>query len=79
MPAVNAMIASTVEPARRGTAFGLASSAQAIAFMIGPLSAAYFASTSLGMGFVVCGALFALLALVVGLFSRVPNARPQPI
>lgn len=70
MPATNTLIASTVPPARRGTAFGLASSAQAFAFMVGPMSAAYFASTSLAVGFVVCGALFVALAIVVGLFSK---------
>lgn len=70
MPAVNGLIASAVEPARRGTAFGLASSAQAIAFMIGPMSAAYFASTSLELGFVVCSVLFVGLAVVLAVFGR---------
>ncbi len=79
MPATNSLIASTVEPARRGTAFGLASSAQAIAFMVGPLSAAYFASTSLAIGFVVCGIAFVALAIMVGLFSTSPKPRPLPV
>ena len=70
MPATNALIASTVEHARRGTAFGLASSAQAIAFMVGPMGAALFAATSLAAGFLVCAALFAALAVVVLVFGR---------
>jgi len=74
MPATNALIASTVEHARRGTAFGLASSAQAIAFMVGPMSAALFAATSLAAGFLVCAALFAALAVVVLVFGRPPTS-----
>ena len=73
------MIASTVDPARRGTAFGLARSAQAIAFMVGPMSAAYFASTSLTVGFAVAGALFVLLAVVVALFSRPVESAAEPV
>lgn len=65
MPATNTLIAETVDPARRGTAFGLASSAQAFAFMVGPMAAAYFATFSLDTGFVVCGVLFVALALMV--------------
>lgn len=79
MPAVNTLVASTVPSARRGTAFGLASSAQAFAFMVGPLSAAYFASTSLATGFVICGGLFVILAVVVGLFSKPPANQLQPV
>ena len=73
MPATNALIASTVEPARRGTAFGLASSAQAIAFMVGPMGAAAFAAYSLPAGFAVCGVLFVALAAVL-LVTRPPRA-----
>ncbi len=65
MPATNTLIAETVDPARRGTAFGLASSAQAFAFMVGPMAAAYFATFSLATGFAVCGLLFLGLALMV--------------
>jgi len=67
MPATNTLIAETVESSRRGTAFGLASSAQALAFMVGPMSAAVFAAISLPLGFVVCAGLFGLLALMVTL------------
>lgn len=70
MPATNALIASAVPVARRGTAFGLASSAQAVAFMAGPMSAAYFASVSLALGFAICGMLFAVLALAVALSAK---------
>lgn len=70
MPATNALIAASVEPARRGTAFGLASSAQALAFMAGPMSAAYFASVSLPLGFAITGACFVALALLVTAFPK---------
>ena len=79
MPAVNALIASTVDPVRRGTAFGLASSAQAVAFMVGPLSAAYFASVSLALGFIVCAACFVLLAAVLVLFASGRKLAPRPV
>jgi DHA1 family multidrug resistance protein-like MFS transporter len=75
MPATNTLIASSVEPARRGTAFGLASSAQAIAFMVGPMGAAAFAATSLTLGFAVCGVLFLVLGTLVAVASR-PVASP---
>ena len=78
MPATNALIASSVPSERRGTAFGLASSAQAIAFMVGPMSAAAFAATSLPVGFIVCGVLFAALGVVVGLFAKPRAQRPGP-
>ena len=65
MPATNTLIAETVPTSRRGTAFGLASSAQALAFMVGPMAAAFFATFSLGTGFLVCGLLFLGLALMV--------------
>ena len=79
MPATNAMIASTVDSARRGTAFGLASSAQAIAFMVGPMSAAYFAATSLALGFAVAGVFFAALAGMIAFASRPLEPAPRPV
>jgi DHA1 family multidrug resistance protein-like MFS transporter len=79
MPATNALIASTVDPARRGTAFGLASSAQAIAFMVGPMGAAAFAATSLSLGFAVCAVLFVVLALVVASASRPMRPADAPV
>ncbi len=65
MPATNTLIAETVEPSRRGTAFGLASSAQAVAFMAGPMAAAAFATFSLPAGFLFCAVAFAGLAALV--------------
>ncbi|GMV84811.1 MAG: hypothetical protein AMXMBFR80_06690 [Dehalococcoidia bacterium] len=62
MPATNTLIAATVAPARRGTAFGLASSAQAVAFMAGPMGAAGFAAVSLPAGFLFCALVFLVLA-----------------
>lgn len=73
MPATNTLIAETVEPARRGTAFGLASSAQAVAFMAGPMGAAGFAAFSLPAGFLFCGAAFLGLAALVAATGRAPR------
>ena len=65
MPATNTMIALNVSRDRRGTAFGIASAAQALAFMVGPMSAALFGRFSLKLGFVaVAGVMLALAALV---------------
>lgn len=72
MPSTNTLIAGSVDASRRGTAFGLASSAQAVAFMVGPMAAAGFAAVSLPLGFMAAGAFFAGLALLLGLFLREP-------
>ena len=73
MPATNTMIALNVSRERRGTAFGIGSAAQAIAFMIGPMSAAMFATASLKAGFVTVSVLLFALAAVVALFVREPK------
>jgi MFS family permease len=70
MPATNTLIAESVEPARRGTAFGLASSAQAVAFMAGPMGAAAFATVSLPVGFLFCAVAFAGLAGLVAVATH---------
>ena len=65
MPATNTMIALNASRDRRGTAFGIASAAQALAFMVGPMSAAMFGRFSLKLGFIaVAGVMLALAALV---------------
>ena len=66
VPASNALIAANVPRSRRGTAFGIASSAQAVALLVGPSGAAIFAAISLNLGFgVLVGT---LLVLGTGLF-----------
>ena len=72
MPASNTLIALNVSRDRRGTAFGIASAAQAIAFMAGPMSAAMFAVISLKTGFVVISVLLLGLAALIGFFVREP-------
>ena len=72
-PATNTLIALNTSRSRRGTAFGLASGAQAMAFMAGPMSATMFAASSLKAGFMVIGALMVVLAVVIGMFIREPN------
>lgn len=79
LPATNTLIAANVPRNRRGTAFGIASSAQALAFMAGPMGAAVIAAFSLGWGYVALGALMAMAGLAA-LRVREPLAqvtRPQ--
>jgi len=71
-PAVNALTALNVPVARRGTAFGLVSSAQAAAFVIGPSTAALFAATSYTAGFAGVGVAFIALALLIWRALREP-------
>lgn len=72
MPVANTMIAFNVSRERRGTAFGYASAAQALAFMAGPMAAAGFASFSLKAGFVVISILLLALTALTGLAVREP-------
>jgi len=65
VPAINAHIASNVTRSRRGTGFGIAATAQALSFGIGPAGAALFAAISLDLGFTVVAALFLSLGLVM--------------
>lgn len=74
MPAANTMIALNVSRERRGTAFGIGSAAQAIAFMVGPMGAAMFATFSLKAGFVTIGMLMLALAALVAFAVREPPA-----
>lgn len=67
VPAINTHIAGSVTRSRRGTGFGIASTAQALSFGAGPAGAALFAAVSLDLGYAVTGALF--LALGVLMFS----------
>jgi len=72
MPATNTMIALNVSRERRGTAFGIGSAAQAIAFMVGPMAAAMFATVSLQAGFVAVSILLLALAALVAFAVREP-------
>jgi DHA1 family multidrug resistance protein-like MFS transporter len=73
IPASNTLIAASVSRERRGTAFGVASSAQAIAFMVGPMGAALFAAVSLDLGFAIIGGIFIGLAVLLLAFLREPK------
>lgn len=64
VPVTNTLIAATASRARRGTAFGIAGSAQAMAFVVGPGGAALFAAISMDAGF---GFLALFLVAVGGL------------
>jgi MFS transporter, DHA1 family, multidrug resistance protein len=72
MPATNTMIALNVARERRGTAFGIGSAAQAIAFMVGPMAAAMFATFSLKAGFVTVSMVMLALAALVAFAVREP-------
>jgi DHA1 family multidrug resistance protein-like MFS transporter len=72
VPATNTLIAANISRARRGTAFGVASSAQAVAFMVGPMTAALFTAVSLELGFVVMAGLFCGLGFLILVAMREP-------
>jgi DHA1 family multidrug resistance protein-like MFS transporter len=78
LPASNTLIAANAPRERRGTAFGFAGSAQALAFMAGPMSAAAFAAISLVFGYFVLAALFLGLGLLAWLWLREPRIEPGP-
>lgn len=63
IPTINSLIAANVPRSRRGTAFGWAGSAQALAFVAGPTGAALFAHISLAVGFLVLGGILAAMSL----------------
>ncbi len=73
VPATNALIAANVTRSRRGTAFGIASSAQAVALLIGPSGAAIFAAISLNLGFGVLAAGMILIGTGLFIFLREPE------
>lgn len=62
LPATNTLIAASVGRERRGTAFGLAGSAQALAFMVGPFAATAAAAASIEGGYLLLAALFLAVA-----------------
>jgi DHA1 family multidrug resistance protein-like MFS transporter len=71
-PSTNTLIAANVTRSRRGTAFGVAGSAQALASFVGPAAAAVFAALSLGLGFVVLAVLLLALGLLLFTTLREP-------
>lgn len=73
LPASNTLIASNVRRERRGTAFGLAGSAQALAFIVGPMTAAWFAAISMDAGFVILGGLFLAVGALLWWRLREPS------
>ncbi len=72
-PAANTLVAANASRARRGTAFGIASSAQALSFGIGPAAAALFAAVSLELGFFVIALLLLAVALLLLILLREPS------
>jgi DHA1 family multidrug resistance protein-like MFS transporter len=71
-PSTNTLIAANVSRDRRGTAFGVAGSAQALASFVGPAAAAVFAALSLGVGFVILAGLLLALGLLLFRALREP-------
>jgi DHA1 family multidrug resistance protein-like MFS transporter len=74
VPTTNALIAGNVSRARRGTAFGIASSAQAVALFIGPGGGALFAALSYDAGFAVLAALMLAIGLLLFVALKEPTA-----
>lgn len=72
IPATNTLIAGHTPRNRRGTAFGIASSAQALAFIAGPMAAAAFGAFSVELGYLVVGALFVGLGAAAWFAVREP-------
>lgn len=71
MPTANALLARTTAANRRGTIFGLATSAQAGGRALGPMAGAATANAwGMASNFWVTGAIFAVIATLVGLFVR---------
>jgi DHA1 family multidrug resistance protein-like MFS transporter len=70
VPAMNTLIASSVTRSRRGTGFGVAGTAQAFSFVIGPGSAALFASVSMELGFAVVAGIFVALGVTLAAAVR---------
>ena len=73
VPATNALIASNVTRSRRGTAFGIASSAQAVALLVGPSGAAVFAAISLSAGFGFLAVVMVALGIGLLVLLREPK------
>ena len=74
LPGTNTIIAASAPRERRGSVFGMAATAQALAFMIGPLAATAFAAVSLQLGFVVIAILYLLTAGLIRWKLVVPVA-----
>jgi DHA1 family multidrug resistance protein-like MFS transporter len=72
-PAINTLIAANAARARRGTAFGIAGSAQALASVIGPSTAAVFAAVSLDLGFGILGGVLVAVSGLLLLTLREPK------
>jgi DHA1 family multidrug resistance protein-like MFS transporter len=79
LPAANTLIAGNVTRERRGTAFGLASSATALAFMVGPFGAALFASRSIELGFIGLSVVLFCLGLLLFMALREPSMRSEAV
>jgi MFS family permease len=74
VPVTNTLIAANVSRSRRGTAFGIAASAQAVALFVGPGGGALFGAFSYDAGF----AFTAVLMLLCGVFLFFSLKEPKP-
>jgi MFS family permease len=72
-PTTGTLIAANSTRSRRGTAFGVASSAQALALGVGPIGAAVFAAVSLEYGFLLLAVLMLALGLLLWTRLREPD------
>lgn len=73
-PLSNTLVALNSDRERRGTAFGLATSAQALGMMCGPMGSALIAATSLSAGFGAISASLVGFAVLLGFRLREPGS-----
>jgi DHA1 family multidrug resistance protein-like MFS transporter len=76
MPSATALIATLVPPEKRGTAYGLTGSANALGFSAGPMTAAVVVGVSgIRTVFLTAAVVLGLIALWVGLMVHLPQAQ----
>ncbi|NLD44982.1 MAG: multidrug efflux MFS transporter [Chloroflexi bacterium] len=79
MPTANALLAQATSKERRGSVLGLASGAQAGGRALGPtLGAGAAAAWGMGSTFLLNGAVFLVLSVLVGLFVRTAAKHAEP-
>jgi DHA1 family multidrug resistance protein-like MFS transporter len=72
-PTTGTLIAANSTRSRRGTAFGVAGSAQALALGAGPIAAAAFAAVSLELGFLLLAGLLLAMGLLLQTALKEPD------
>jgi MFS family permease len=79
MPATNTLLASTVGRERRGTAFGFAGSAIALALIVGPIAGAGLVAIEVDLVFVAAAVVLVGLAMLLFVALREPELESEPL